>query len=243
MQKKEGSEAYGDYFIWKEALDKAKEVQKPVVIITDDVKDDWWLEFRGQKIGPRPELVAEMMAYSGQRFYLYTLSQFLDYATGFLNQRIDPAAIQEIRHDEVQLRKAADSWKLPDTAQPRLKLKFSLLRERDVLLQRMRLIDSEIENVNMTETANFEEKIRSLINLKRELRHRYDRTVHNIKAVRKLEKASGDELTNSTLEYAVLQDYMRGRKALEQLKERHLPIEGALDQAPPDEEEEEEEEE
>jgi hypothetical protein len=36
-----------------------------------------------------------MKAYAGQPFYLYTLSQFLDYATGFLNQEIDPAAIHK----------------------------------------------------------------------------------------------------------------------------------------------------
>jgi hypothetical protein len=35
--KKAGIEAYGDYFIWQEALDKAKEVQKPMIMITDDV--------------------------------------------------------------------------------------------------------------------------------------------------------------------------------------------------------------
>jgi len=104
---KEGQDKYGDYFIWKEALDRAKETGKPIVIITDDVKEDWWQEFRGEKIGPRPELVEEMKQYANQQFYLYTLSQFLDYAETFLNRKIDAAAIDEIKSDEKQLREVA----------------------------------------------------------------------------------------------------------------------------------------
>jgi hypothetical protein len=213
--KKDGSDAYGDYFIWREALEKAKETNKPILIITDDVKDDWWLEFRGQKVGPRPELVAEMMSYAGQRFYLYTLSQFLDYATSFLNQKIDPAAIREIKLDEVQLRKAAESnWKAPDTAGPRLQLKFSLLRQRDILRGQIRSLDSEIDALNSTESEHFEPRVRALLTARSKVKAQHDRTVHNLKNLRKLERSSASSLNDPVEEWNVLRNYLRAREAL-----------------------------
>ena len=88
-------------------MEKAKAVEKPIIVVTDDVKDDWWQEFHGAKVGPRPELVEEMLEYACQRFYLYTLSQFLDYASAFLKRKVDKIAIEEMKSDELQQRQAA----------------------------------------------------------------------------------------------------------------------------------------
>ena len=104
---KEGVDKYGDFLIWNEIFEKAKAVEKPIIVVTDDVKDDWWQEFHGAKVGPRPELVEEMLEYASQRFYLYTLSQFLDYASAFLKRKVDKIAIEEIKSDELQQRQAA----------------------------------------------------------------------------------------------------------------------------------------
>ena len=101
---KDGIEKFGDFLIWTEIIAKAKQDKKPVVVITDDIKEDWWQEFRGEKLGPRPELVEEFSEKAGQRFYLYTLSQFLDYASKYLNRAVDTQAIEEIKTDELQQR-------------------------------------------------------------------------------------------------------------------------------------------
>ncbi len=45
---------FGDLIVWKQILGKAKADNKPVIFITDDQKDDWWLEQSGKTIGPRP---------------------------------------------------------------------------------------------------------------------------------------------------------------------------------------------
>ncbi len=71
---------FGDLIIWKEMIAKAKVDNRPIVFITDDVKEDWWWIHKGRKLGPRPELVEEFKAESGQDFHIYEFSQFLRFA-------------------------------------------------------------------------------------------------------------------------------------------------------------------
>jgi len=153
---------YGDYFIWKELLDKSKETGKPVILITDDVKDDWWLEFRGEKISPRPELVEEMFSLTGQGFYLYTLSQFLDYAGGFLESDVDKAALEEIKSDEVQRRELA---RREHVIPFHLKQRFltALNRRQRELRQARRDIDAQISAIGDSPTPEEITRIRDLL--------------------------------------------------------------------------------
>ena len=68
---------YGDLIIWKDMIGKAKEEQRPVVFISDDAKEDWWWIHRGEKLGPRPELIQEFNECAGQSFHIYQFTQFL----------------------------------------------------------------------------------------------------------------------------------------------------------------------
>lgn len=79
--KKPSPNKFGDFIIWSELLQHAKSPKKPIVFITADAKDDWWWQHLGQTIGPRPELVQEMMTEAGTRFYMYDLQQFIDIAS------------------------------------------------------------------------------------------------------------------------------------------------------------------
>ncbi|MGJ4929736.1 PIN-like domain-containing protein [Bradyrhizobium sp. HKCCYLS2038] len=213
--KKEGGDAYGDYFIWKEALDRAKNQQKPIIIITDDVKDDWWLEFRGQKFGPRPELVAEMLAYAGQRFYLYTLSQFLDYATTFLRQKIDPAAIKEIKRDEVNLRKAAaQSVGIVHKKRAFSELNSLLIQNRNFLLYRLKMVDNEIDDLLLSEDPRFEEKSKALMHEKWRLKKQLDRAERNIRLAIKFEGSSDENVQRTKVEGEILDGDLPATEAL-----------------------------
>lgn len=80
--KKDGGEfdKFGDLIIWKDIMSKAKAENRPIIFISDDVKEDWWWIHRGRKIGPRPELVEEFHTASGQDFHIYEFSQFLRFA-------------------------------------------------------------------------------------------------------------------------------------------------------------------
>lgn len=70
--KKASIEKYGDLVLWLQTLDKAKQAQKPIILVTDDTKEDWWWKYGDNiTIGPRPELVKEMLLNSGVNFYMY----------------------------------------------------------------------------------------------------------------------------------------------------------------------------
>jgi hypothetical protein len=67
----EGHRRFGDLVLWKQTLDKAKETSLPVVLVTDDRKEDWWWISHGKTVGPRPELIEEMRSWAGVAFYMY----------------------------------------------------------------------------------------------------------------------------------------------------------------------------
>jgi hypothetical protein len=75
---KEGEEQFGDVILWHQLCLHAEETKRPVVLITDDQKEDWVWEVRGKVLGPRPELVAEMQERGGNGFHLYTPTRFLE---------------------------------------------------------------------------------------------------------------------------------------------------------------------
>lgn len=81
-QRKEAGEydKFGDLIIWKSMITKAKIDKRPVIFISDDAKEDWWWIHRGRKMGPRPELIEEFRAETGQDFHIYEFGQFLRFA-------------------------------------------------------------------------------------------------------------------------------------------------------------------
>jgi len=94
---KEGAKRYGDIVLWFQIIDKARRTKKPIILITDDRKEDWWRRFENKTIGPRPELVHEILSKTGVSFYLYQADPFMDNAQKFLNQKVDKKAIDEVR--------------------------------------------------------------------------------------------------------------------------------------------------
>jgi hypothetical protein len=74
---KTGDKPYGDWLVWRQLLDHAVAEARPVLLVTDDRKEDWWLRVKSRTIGPRPELIDEMAHEAGQAFYLYRPEQFL----------------------------------------------------------------------------------------------------------------------------------------------------------------------
>jgi PIN like domain/Protein of unknown function (DUF1488) len=92
---------FGDWIVWKQTLDWARSQNKKcVILVTDDRKEDWWWKDKatsGQKVGPRPELVAEMQSEGGvEQFHIYTPSAFLGYAKDFLKVIVSASSIAEV---------------------------------------------------------------------------------------------------------------------------------------------------
>ena len=49
-------------------LERAKAEKKPLLFVTDDAKEDWWLIHEERTIGPRPELLREFAKLLGVKF-------------------------------------------------------------------------------------------------------------------------------------------------------------------------------
>jgi hypothetical protein len=94
---KDGDRSYGDYFLWRQILEYAKETQRPIILVTSERKEDWWEIISGRTTGPRPELLKEAKEYSGQRILIYQTERFLQFALQRLKQPINDIAIEEIR--------------------------------------------------------------------------------------------------------------------------------------------------
>jgi hypothetical protein len=98
LKPKSGVEAFGDYFGWAQILQHAKASNKHVLLVTDDRKNDWWIEKqRGRSIGPRPELLEEFRRVTGALFYMYSPDRFMEIAASRFGIEIEAGTMQEIR--------------------------------------------------------------------------------------------------------------------------------------------------
>ncbi|TLX46661.1 hypothetical protein C1E24_12405 [Pseudoalteromonas phenolica] len=96
---------YGDLFVWLQTIDFAKANNCSVVFITDDKKEDWWLEQSGRTISPRPELIEEFIKETDQQFWMYSVSKFIQEAARINMKEVDQNVIDEIRIISEQLEK------------------------------------------------------------------------------------------------------------------------------------------
>jgi hypothetical protein len=87
---------YGDLIVWKQLIAEAKARGKPVVFVTDDKKEDWWLEQSGRTIGPRTELREEFIVEVQKDFWMYTVDKFIEEAARTSNTTVSEKALAEI---------------------------------------------------------------------------------------------------------------------------------------------------
>jgi hypothetical protein len=94
--KKEESKRYGDLILWYQIIDKAKENNQPIIFISGDVKEDWWLEKNGKRLMPLPQLKKEIYEKANVDFHIYTADRFLKLSETEEN-KISSKTIKEIR--------------------------------------------------------------------------------------------------------------------------------------------------
>ena len=87
---------FGDLIVWKQLINESKKQGKPLIFITDDQKEDWWLEQSGRTIGPRPELREEFLNEAGQDFWMYTVDRFIAESAKSRNTVVSDQVIAEI---------------------------------------------------------------------------------------------------------------------------------------------------
>ena len=97
-EKKGDPAKYGDFVLWCQVIDHARETNTPCILVTDDRKEDWWWKSEdGKTIGPHPELVQEMHSEARVSFYMYRTDQFMQYAQKYLGRQDSEQAIEEAR--------------------------------------------------------------------------------------------------------------------------------------------------
>ena len=113
---------YGDFVLWKEILEKAKESNNHVIFILDDVKEDWWLEIGGKTIGARPELRAEFNSYTSKFVHFYNSLNFFEHANKFLGTTAESSAVDELQKFQM---KYPHDFSLSASALKAIKSKYS----------------------------------------------------------------------------------------------------------------------
>jgi hypothetical protein len=102
-EKKPEPERYGDILLWFEIQDHAKKAQRPVVLVTDDEKEDWWQIEDGKKLGPRPELREEMRRSAGVEFSIINPARFLDIVGDRLKVEVAPSSVENANEVSAQV--------------------------------------------------------------------------------------------------------------------------------------------
>jgi hypothetical protein len=166
---KPGDEKYGDLVLWLQVIDKAREAQNPVILVTDDVKEDWWWRFGGKIVSPQPQLVDEMLTKAKCAFYMYRSDQFMEYAREHLKRKVDQQAIDEVR----KVREQYEQTKMQLYMLQELEMTNRELEElehrNEELMSRVRQIEKDIEiksvSLKNQDSSDHERDIMELRNL------------------------------------------------------------------------------
>ena len=109
----------GDYIIWNQMLDHAKQTGKNLIFVTNDQKEDLWKSVGNDIKVPKPELLIEFKERTnGQLVQIYNLDTFFDVYNKQKTKKIDTDITKEIKaqissSEKImgKLRKALDSYK------------------------------------------------------------------------------------------------------------------------------------
>jgi hypothetical protein len=88
---------YGDYVLWWQVIEHAREKDVDILFVTDDKKSDWWWESDGEVLGPDPRLRKEFHDEAGKMFYAYRSNQFVRMFDERRSVPVDEAVVEEIR--------------------------------------------------------------------------------------------------------------------------------------------------
>lgn len=87
--------AVGDYLIWEQVMRHAEAVQRDVLFVTGDVKNDWWRLDQGRAQGPRFELVNELQQRAGVALYMVRPESLLRLGEQFLKVTVREESLRD----------------------------------------------------------------------------------------------------------------------------------------------------
>jgi hypothetical protein len=105
-----GFQKYGDLILWKQIIAKSKADKKDVILVINDMKEDWWYySDKTKPVAPRHELIKEIFDEAGRTFWMYNTSDFLFKAKELIALTIKEDVIQDVKHLAKPSRKLGQS--------------------------------------------------------------------------------------------------------------------------------------
>ena len=93
---------YGDFLVWKQVIEHSKEVDKDIIFVLEDKKDDYWRKNSGEITGPRPELIKEFNTSTGRNIIFYRPEKFLEIASKKVHTDLNTESLNEVRNSSIQ---------------------------------------------------------------------------------------------------------------------------------------------
>jgi len=113
---------YGDIKVWCQILNHAEATKKPVILITDDKKEDWWRlynsdvgDLSNEIISPHYLLIEEFKRKTGNDCCIYTSVQFYKMSQKFLDTKIIEKQPREINKLIEEIEKVSNYNKLSNS--------------------------------------------------------------------------------------------------------------------------------
>ncbi|MFB6305406.1 MAG: PIN-like domain-containing protein, partial [Flavobacteriales bacterium] len=140
---------YGDLIIWKEIIEIAKNFARPIVLINDEKKEDWWwhLTSDGRTIGPRPELINEIYNEVGVDFHIYDSTSFVSFGKSALGEEKE-GGLRELNEiqDVVSASEVDKRDMIGDPYWEKTDKSFKRNHNNSALQKEMNRLDAEIED-------------------------------------------------------------------------------------------------
>ncbi|MFJ9873114.1 PIN-like domain-containing protein [[Kitasatospora] papulosa] len=104
FQNKGAEQAAGDYILWKQVIQEAQKRGQDVLLVTGDIKEDWWVRRDGElPARPRKELELELRQLAQVRLYMLTPSQLLAEAVEALGLKVDQRSVNDLAISEREM--------------------------------------------------------------------------------------------------------------------------------------------
>lgn len=105
---KTNSNIYGDFIIWQSLQKISKTAKLPIIFVTEDVKGDWFVRINNIQYA-RPDWLNEFVLNTKQNLLIYTLPQFIDNYSKYIDQNKEDLAELKSEIKDVQAMRQNDS--------------------------------------------------------------------------------------------------------------------------------------
>ncbi|MEU1249374.1 PIN-like domain-containing protein [Micromonospora arida] len=92
----------GDYLVWYQTLKEAAMRNQPLLFVTRDAKEDWFLRLKGQTVCGHPSLVAEARDVAGVPAIIMQTQSLLHHARSFLETDVSEETIRQAESASVR---------------------------------------------------------------------------------------------------------------------------------------------